>query len=77
MVGVGFDSAPPGLVLEVPADGGLEAGREAPLGAPAERHQLGGIDAVATVVGWPIDDVMDEPLGFVQSREDPLRDGLD
>ena len=68
--------APPGLVLDVPVDGGLEALGEVGVGRPPAELalELGGVDGVAAVVAGAVGDPV-EVLGVAaHGREDHAQD---
>ena len=68
--------APPGLVLDVPVDGGLEALGEVGVGRPPAQLalELGGVDGVAAVVAGAVGDPV-EVLGVASHRlEDHAQD---
>ena len=69
--------APPGLVGDVPVDGGLEAPGEVGVGRPPAQLalELGGVDGVAAVVAGAVGDPV-EVLGVApHGREDHAQDG--
>src|SRR5688572_18216396 len=73
------DRPPPGLVVEVPADGGVETALEIMSGAPAERR-LGarGIHGIAQVMPGPVTHEGDQPLPRARGiRAQPVERGAD
>ena len=69
--------APPGLVLDVPVDGGLQALGEVGVRRPPAQLalELGGVDGVAAVVAGAVGDPV-EVLGVLSHRlEDHAQDG--